>query len=811
MHMKAIKQPLQEVPRLQPLPEAGLSGAEAAQRAAAGWTNTAAKPLSKTTGQIVWDNLFNFFNFLFLALAACLIAVGDWTDVTFLAVVVCNVLVGIVQEIRVKRVLDRVSLLAQRPVTAVRDGAAVQLPPDQLVLDDIVEFGPGSQICADAVLCSGSLEVNEALLTGESRILTKHPGDTLLSGSFVVAGAGRARLDQVGDNCWAAQVTKAARKHTRHRSQMMRALDNWLRFLSFVVVPLGLFLLMRQLALPGTGLPAAVSTTVGAVVGMIPEGLYLLVSVALAVSLMGLARRRVLVHELACIENLARVDTLCLDKTGTITAGTLTVTGLAPAPGVDPAALEAALGLFAHTATSRNPTALALQARFPAPAQPVAGREIPFSSERKWAALESAAGESLVLGAPEMLLRGPLFCQTQLSEQLAKGSRALLLAAGGELSQEAALPDGLRPLGVVFLQDELRPGAAETLQYFKRQGVELKVISGDHPVAVARIAAKAGVENADQFVDASALDEGTDWAEAAESYTCFGRVSPAQKQQLIRGLKSKGHTVAMIGDGVNDVLALKDADCSVAMAAGSETAQQVAQIVLLDSDFSAMPRIVAEGRRVMGNIQRSASLFLVKNLFSFLAVLFLLVLPFAYPLTPIQISLFGGLMIGAPSFLLTFEPSYKKVGGHFMLNALLNALPGGITGAVCLVGAAWWGGAMGLAAGQVSTLCCLLLGLVGILQLLVVCWPLTKWRLSLVALMGFGYYGAAFVLAPLFRLQALTPAAGRLLLALVIILPLVMAICQTISHFMKKLLATREQAPAPRAVPHAVAKTQDAA
>lgn len=811
--MKCKNQPQPKAPRERwdPAPEEGLTPAQAAGRAAEGFANTAAKPLTKTTGQILWDNLFTFFNFLFLALAACLAAVGNWTDMTFLGVVACNLLVGIVQELRVKKVLDRVNLLAQRPVTAIRGGEALLLPPDQLVLDDIVEFCPGSQICADAVLAAGRLEVNEALLTGESRIIEKRPGDELLSGSFVVAGTGRARLEQVGEACWAARISQAARKHKRHRSEMMRALDRWLRLLSFVVVPLGLFLLTRQLALPGVALPAAVSTTIGAVVGMIPEGLYLLVSVALAVSVMGLARRRVLVHELACIENLARVDTLCLDKTGTLTAGTLAVTGLCPAPGVSTDALEAALGLFAHTASSQNPTALALQARFPAPAAPCGpAREIPFSSERKWAALESAAGQSLVLGAPEMILPGRLFCQAQLDAELAQGRRALLLAAGAALPEASALPGGLRPLGVVFLQDELRPGAAETLRYFKEQGVALKVISGDNPVAVARIAAQAGVENADLSLDTRTLPDSADWGQLAESHTCFGRVSPQQKRQLIQGLKAKGHTVAMIGDGVNDVLALKDADCSVAMAAGSETAQQVAQIVLLDSDFSAMPHIVAEGRRVMGNIQRAASLFLVKNIFSFLAVMFLLWLPFAYPLTPIQISLFGGLMIGAPSFLLTFEPSFKKAGGHFMRTALLNALPGGITGAACLVGVSWAGGAMGLAAGQVSTLCCLLLGIVGLGQLFTVCWPFTRWRASLVALMGFGYYGVAFLLAPLFRLQPLTPAANRLLLLFALALPVVMALCQGAAFAIKRRLAQREPHPRPEAAAPSV-KKRDAA
>ena len=794
----AHTQPPAAPTRFDPPPDQGLTSRQAALRARQGWANTAARPLSKTYGQILRDNLFTFFNFLFVVLAGCLFAVGQYTEMTFLGVVACNVLIGAAQEIRVKRVLDRVALLARRPVCAVRDGQPALVPPEQLVLDDIVQFGPGSQICADATLRSGRLEVNEALLTGEAKVVVKKPGDALLSGSFVVAGAGLARLEQVGEGCYANRIVSAARTHTKNRSRIMCALDGWLKLLGFVVAPLGAALLVRQLSLPGAALPAAVSSTVAAMVGMIPEGLYLLVSVALAVSVMGLARKRTLVHELACIENLARVDTLCLDKTGTLTAGSLRVQQLAPAPGVPPEQFSALLGFFAAAADSRNATAQALREHFqcarqaqPAPDTPSA--QVPFSSERKWAALALQPGESLVLGAPDVVLPGHDVCKSAHRWQQ-QGCRTLLLARGGALDAEAAcLPPNLQPVGLAVLQDQLRPGAAETLAFFKQQGVEIKVISGDHPLTAAQIARQAGVEHADSWVDARTLGAETDWSAAAGRYTCFGRVSPEQKQRLVRGLKAAGHTVAMIGDGVNDVLALKEADCSIAMAAGSEMAQQVAQIVLLDSDVSAMPRIVAEGRRVINNIQRSASLFLVKNIFSFLAVVFLLALPFAYPLMPLQVSLFSALMIGAPSFLLTFEPAYHRAQGHFMRTALLNALPGGVTGAVCLVGVSWAGAALGLPAAQVSTLCCLLIGLVGLLVLCRVCWPLNRWRAALIALMGAGFYTGAWLFAPLLRLQPLTGRAVWVLAGFAALLPLVMAAAIGLAGLAKRCFAAADR------------------
>ena len=651
------------VKRLCPTPETGLTEEQAAQRRAAGWNNAAQDSLSKTEWQIVRDNVFTFFNFVFVALAACLFAVGAYRDMMFLGIVAANVFIGIVQELRVKRTLDKVTLLSGSTACVVRGGRTRTVPTDELVLDDIVLLRPGSQVCADAVVADGTLEVNEALLTGEAELVQKRPGDTLLSGSFVVTGACAARLDKVGTDCYAARITGEARRRKRHRSEMMRALDRLLRFISIAIIPVFVIMFAKQYFFLHTGLEYAMSSTVAAIIGMIPEGLYLLVSVALAVSVISLARSKTLVHELSCIENLARVDTLCLDKTGTITEGCMEVLETIPVPGME----------------------------------------------------------------------------------------------GGTLQHDP------QALGFVVLSDKIRADAPATLAYFKAQGVDVKVISGDNAVSVAEVARRAGVEGAEHYLDMSRVPEDADLRGAAQAHAVFGRVTPQQKRALICALKDTGRTVAMIGDGVNDVLALKDADCSIAMAAGSEAAQHVAQLVLLSSNFSAMPQIVKEGRRVINNIERSATLFLVKNIFSFVVSLVLLFAAMPYPLVPAQISLLSGLLIGVPSFLLTFEPSYGRVRGSFMRSVLLNALPGGLVNVVNLLAVMWIGSGMGLPMEQISTVCILLAGTAGFMVLLFLCWPLSRWRFAIVAAMGVGFIGACVLLGPLFGLSPLSGRAWTLL------------------------------------------------
>ena len=782
------------VERLEPDVARGLTAAQARERAEAGWRNDAGGGLTKTVGQIVRDNLCTFFNLLFVLLALCLFLVGAYRDMMFMGIVAVNVLIGIVQELRVKHTLDQIALVTAQKATVVRDGETVTLPAADLVLDDIVLLGPGSQLCADAVLRQGSAEVNESLLTGEADPVVKGPGDVLLSGSYLVSGRCAARLDRVGEDSYASGITREAKGHKTARSEMMRTLDRLLKLIGVTIVPLGAVMLTKSLLLLDLSLPYAVSTTVAAMVGMIPEGLYLLVSVALAVSVINLSRERTLVHELSTIENLARVDVLCLDKTGTITEGAMEVLEtVALDPDAEP---ERALENFVRASTGENATDQALRARFGGGASAWAvAREIPFSSERKWSALVLEDGTCWFLGAPEFLLGpegGP--CRQLLQPILSAGRRALALARGDRdlLDGEGRLTGTPRPVGLVVLSDRLRQEAPDTLRYFKEQGVTVKVISGDSARSVAEVARRAGVDGAERWVDASALEEGADLTAVAETNNVFGRVTPRQKRALIQSLQRGGHTVAMIGDGVNDVLALKEADCSIAMAAGSEAAQHVSQLVLLDSNFAVLPKVVKEGRRVINNIQRSASLFLSKNIFSFLMSVILLFLAIPYPLMPAQLSLVSALMIGAPSFLLTFEPSYQRVGGGFLKNVLLNALPGGLTNVIILMAAVTLGTWIGMPLEQLSTVCAILVGLNGLLVLLFLCWPLTPLRAVLVVAMGAGFAGAICFLAPLFHITKLTGQSWAFLGALAVAAPVVMCLLVFLISRVKLLLRMME-------------------
>ncbi len=785
------------VERLSPDPTLGLTSAQAEARAQAGWQNRDPNQLPKSGWQIVRDNLLTFFNLLFLAFALCLFAVGQYRDMLFLGIVIANVLIGIVQEFRVKHTLDRISLLSAPTATVIRDGARRTIPAEELVLDDIVALSAGDQICADAVLCQGRAEVNESLLTGEADLILKTEGDPLLSGSFLASGSCTARLDKVGADSYAAGITGEVKRRKRTRSEMMRSLDRLLRFIGVAIVPLGTVMFYKQLVLLDTGLPYAVSSTVAAMIGMIPEGLYLLVSVALAVSVVNLARKQTLVHELSCIENLARVDVLCLDKTGTLTEGSMEVLELRP---LDQSCAEfsALLGRFVDAASSDNATAKALKAAFGGQDAPWdVAREVFFSSERKWSALHLSDGSDYLLGAPENLLGEdyPLY-EPDLRDALTAGRRVLLLARGRDVLEDDHLRTVPEPVGFVILSDRLRSDVRETLDYFRAQGVTIKVISGDNAQSVSEVAQRAGVDRADRCLNLESLPEQADLAAAAEHYTVFGRVTPKQKRSLIQGLQKNGHTVAMLGDGVNDVLALKEANCSVAMAAGSEAAQQVSQLVLLQSDFAALPSIVKEGRRVINNIERSASLFLVKNIFSFLVSLILLFLPAVYPLVPAQISLISGVLIGAPSFLLTFEPSYGRIQGHFLRNVFLNALPGGLANVIAICTLLWMGDVLQLPLDQVSTICTLLVGLNGFLVLLFLCWPLTPFRCAVVALMGAGFIGAVLFLSPWFQLATLTVQSWQLFGLLAVAAPCLIALLTFLVSRIK--LRFRRVSPAPK-------------
>jgi len=724
-------------------PALGLTSRQVEARKAAGLTNRSVQNVLPSDVRLILGHCATFFNLVFTVLAVLLVLCGSTIiKLSFLVVVIINTCLGCIQSIRAKRALEKLTLVAQQTLPTIRNGTLENTPSDQLVRDDIVEFSTGCQVCADGILRTGQLFVNEALVTGEEDPIVKKPGDPLLSGSFVVAGAGRVQLTQVGDEAYASRLTGEARQNHRvKRSEMMDALDKLIRIIGIILIPIGGILFCHEYFALGLSLRVGVESTTAALVGMIPEGLYLLTSIALAVSSIRLARRQVLVRDMNCIESLARVDVLCVDKTGTITEPSLEVDSILSLEGDPTQALTAMYG----SRTPENDTAQALFDKFRGETTWECTRHIPFTSEQKWSGFAFRDHGTYVMGAPDILLADRL---ETLSEKITsyteQGFRVLLAARYSGQLQDPLDTALVIPMALVLLRSRIRKDARETFAYFKQQGVAIKVISGDDPRTVSAIAHRAGIENAQSWVDAASLTTEDSLRAAAEKYTVFGRVTPHQKRALIRWLKNAGHTVAMTGDGVNDVLALREADCAVAMATGAQAASQVAHLVLLNSDFAAMPHIVAEGRRVINNIERSAALFLVKNIFSLGITLLTLLTGQPYPMEPQHMTVISGLTIGFPSFMLTLEPNFRRVQGRFLPSVLRRALPGGLVNVLCVFLLQFFAGSW-LPARALSTLCTVILATTGLSVLFGMCRPFTKYR-------GFILCGAAVGLVGCFTL-----------------------------------------------------------
>ena len=710
----------------------GLSQEQVQERIDGGWTNKTVTAESKTVGQIVKGNLLTYFNLIFAILAILVIAAGSFRSLTFLPVVIANLFIGILQEIRAKKTLDQLTMLNAPKAEVVRNGQISEIPAEELVLDDIVIFRAGDQICADAIVLDGSVLVNEALLTGESDELRKELGDFLMSGSFVVSGECYARLERVGADSYISELTLEAKAQDQKKhSEMLRVLDRLVGIVGILIVPIGVFLFVQQYVFSGASFQSSILSMVAAVVGMIPEGLYLLASVALVVSVIRLASQKVLVHDMKCIEALARVDVLCVDKTGTITENEMQVSSVIPMEGFDPTqgvGLKAQISTLIAAMPEGNLTMQALKRYFKTPLKKNAEAVFPFSSTYKYCAavfLDNA----YVLGAPEFVLRGDYEKYRPLMESYsADGFRTVLFGRYEGTPDGQALTESVIPMGLILLTNPIRRDAPETFRYFVQQGVAIKVISGDNPLTVSQIAAEAGITGAENYVDASTLETEEALRTAAEQYTVFGRVTPEQKRLLVRALQNAGHTVGMTGDGVNDVLALKEADCSVAMASGCDAAAQVSQLVLLESDFSAMPSVVAEGRRVVNNIQRSASLFLVKNIFSFLMAVFSACFMLNYPLEPAQISLISMFTIGIPGFFLALQPNTEVIHGRFLSNVLIKALPAGLTDFLVVGALVIFGRVFGVNETDISTACTMLLAIVGFMILYHISKPLNLLR-----------------------------------------------------------------------------------
>ena len=782
----------QDVPVVDPDPALGLSTDEVLLRQSSGWVNGLAQSAARTEREIVLEKILTFFNLVFVVLAAVLALTGSSIkNMTFLIVVVCNIAIGIFQEIRAKRAVDRLTLVAAAQLKTVRGGKVERIRSDALVRDDIVEFGAGDQICADGILRTGQLQVNEALITGEEDAVLKRPGDTLRSGSFVVAGTGRAQLTHVGADSFAARLAAEAKNGAKAlKSEMMRSLDRLIQIVGIALIPVGLFLFYQEFKVLGNTLSNSAEATVAALVGMIPEGLYLLTSVAMAVSALKLTRQRVLVQDMNCIEALARVDVLCVDKTGTITESKMEVDNVLPLTDDPPERLESILSAIYSGCEPENDTARAMAEMFATGSDWVCTSRIPFTSATKWNASVFRGQGTFIVGAPESAM-GARYGELRetVEEWSARGYRVLLIAQYAGEPDAYLEPGKLRPLALVLLTNRIRPEAKETFAYFARQGVCVKVISGDSPITVSEVAQRAGIPNAQHYIDASTLDTDSDFLQAAKEYTVFGRVTPDQKKRLIQAYRKLGHTVAMTGDGVNDVLAMKEANCSVAMASGAQAASQV----LLESDFSAMPDIVAEGRRVINNIQRAATLFLVKNIFSLGLSLVSVITGWGYPLIPIHMTMISALTIGTPSFFLALEPNYERVEGKFLPTVLRKALPGGITNILAVLMAQTFGTVLGLPEAEAATICVSVLSVVGLLVLFETCKPFDKFRALVWGAMAAGLFLCFTLLRSLFELQIADIRSLLVMAALILMTPTVFFAMQRLFDWGDKLAAQLRQ------------------
>ena len=712
------------------LPE-GLSEREARKRAQEGLSNETVTQVGKSVKDIIISNTLTYFNFIFLIITVLLCIAGSFRNLTFLPVIIGNTLVGIFQEIRAKKTLDKMSLINSPHAEVIRDGIRKKIRSSSLVLGDTVIFSAGDQICADARVISGEVFANEALLTGEEDEIKKSVGDRLLSGSFIVSGECCAVLESVGKESYISKLTMQAKTvDTKEQSEMIRSINKIVKWMGIILIPIGSILFYQSFFIKHDSFADSVVSMVAAIIGMIPEGLYLLTTAALALGTIRLAKKKVLLNDMKSIESLARVDILCVDKTGTITEPSMQVRTVIDAEDFSEKDSEFNMEMlfnYINASIDKNSTMNALKSFLAENSENIQSFKTalevkPFSSAYKYGTATFENG-TYILGAPEFVLKEKASDYSELTEKyVKKGYRVLCFARLNE--------SNVSPLLFIVLSNALRTGAQKTFKYFKEQGVTAKVISGDHPETVSEIARLAGIENYDSFIDATKLDTKEKIEKAALTYTVFGRVTPKQKQMLVKAMQKKNHTVAMTGDGVNDILALKDADCSIAMASGSEAVSQVAQVVLLDSDFSKMPSVVLEGRRVVNNVQRSASLFLVKNIFSLLLSILASVLLLSYPLEPTHISLISMFTIGIPGFLLALESNRNRIEGSFLKNVLRAALPAGLTDAIIVGSLTVFKQVFNLPKADVATASTLILSFVGFMILRKISLPFNKYRLG---------------------------------------------------------------------------------
>ncbi len=711
----------------------GLSSSEVKLRIKDGKVNYDTTAPSKSVKQILAENTFTLFNFINLILGVAIVLVGSYKNLLFLGVVVCNTLISTIQEIRAKKTVDKLSVISSSKARVIRDGNKKEIHINNIVLDDLVIYELGNQVVVDSKVVEGFCEVNESFITGEAKTIYKKEGDTLLSGSFIVSGTVKAKVIHVGLDNYTSVISHDAKKVKKEiNSEIMRSLNKIVKYVSIALVPIGILLLLRQFSIDDNTTQNAVVTVVAAVVGMIPEGLILLVSSVLAISVLRLSNYNVLVQDLYALETLARVDTLCLDKTGTITEGVMEVVDVLPLNNHMINEIDEALSMIVFNLDDKNPTFTAIKEKYKNISTKKALRKIPFSSDRKYSGI-TLKNESLIMGAPEFILGKELIKYERKIEELSKENRVLVLIKTDAM-KENILPKNKEALAFILIRDKVRKEAAKTLEYFMENDVDVKVISGDSVSTVSNVARQVGLEIKGIY-DARNINEDTDINLVVEENTVFGRVKPDQKKLLISALKSNGHVVAMTGDGVNDVLALKESDCGVAMNDGSDAARNVSELVLLDSNFDSMPKIVKEGRRTINNVERSATLFLSKTIYASLLALLFLFINYTYPFIPIQMTLINSLTIGIPAFILALEPNKSRVKGKFFVNVISKAIPSGITTVVNILLLVFVASLLNIPNEQTSTIAVIITAYTAILLIYRISKPLNTLRKSLLVLL----------------------------------------------------------------------------
>ncbi len=733
----------------------GLTQSEVDQRVSEGKVNLSANLKTKSVKRIFYDNICTLFNAINIVFLIALLLVGSYKNMLFIGVVVANIAIGIFQEIRSKISVDKLTILSEKKINVLRDGKIIEISREDIVIDDILVLTRGNQIPADCIVYDGECKVNESLLTGESNLILKRNNDELLSGSFIAAGKCFAKVTKVGADCYASKINNEAKYIKKVNSQILKSFNFIIKLCAFIIIPLGILFFIRQFGIQDGNLQGTVVSTVAALDGMIPKGMILLTSSVLAVSIIRLSAKKVLVQEMYCIETLARVDVLCLDKTGTLTADEMNVAEVISFS--DNKEINTALASIASASDEINATMYAIKDYTQNVDSLNCSKFIPFSSETKWSGGIFENGKSYIIGAAEFVFADKNRYAEVFSkiDEISQTVRILALASTGTPISSGEINGELAPMALILIKDKLRDNVNETINYFKEQGVTLKVISGDSVKTVQNIAIDTGIEGAENAVDMTTVTTDEELYEVAERCNVFGRVTPVQKKKLVLALKEHGHSVAMTGDGVNDVLALKEADCSVAMASGSDAARNVSQLVLVNNDFASMPEVVAEGRRTINNLERSSSLYIVKTIYSVILSIFFLFFNMEYPFEPIQLTLIGAFTVGMPSFVLALQPNKNIIKGNFTLNIIARALPAAFCVIANIIATALMSSLFTLSTEEFSTISVLMTALSCLLLVIRLSIPFNLLRGAMVALsvagvtIGCGFFGHFFSISAL--------------------------------------------------------------